>query len=352
MKRAQVGKHLAACRAADDVLVMEAAWIPLTRKGAAPRSKDAGLDLRQVVLIGSGIHADKAAFVNAQTVTLPLHRQALRQAVWPVAAPAKHTSGSPHRLALGLNVLVAEDNRINARLACLLLDNLGCKVVVASDGKEAVAAFKKQAFDAVLMDCQMPVMDGHAATRKIRQWEARQGKNKARGRCKIIAMTASALPEERGRCIAAGMDEYLSKPFSAESLERLLVEIAQNAGSKDGTVGKATLTPVADPLAALTALIGEAEARALADIWLQETPGRHKRLTAALNRGQMEKARKELHALRGASSIFGLSEFVKICHSLETAVRNEKRFSGELLAEFEEYLQQAALALQRPTKAK
>jgi len=347
LKRSQVGKHLAASRAAADVLVVDAAWIPLTRKGAAPRSKDAGLDLLQVVLIGSGIHADNAALVNAQTVTLPLHRQALRQAVWPVAAPAGDTTGSPHRLALGLNVLVAEDNRINARLACLLLDNLGCKVVVASDGKEAVEAFKKQPFDAVLMDCQMPIMDGHAATRKIRQWEARQGKKQAPGRCKIIAMTASALPEERGRCIAAGMDEYLSKPFGAESLERLLVEIAQNEGSKDGTVGKTTLAPVADPLAALTALIGEAEARALADIWLEEASGRQQRLMAALKNGQPEKARKEAHALRGASSIFGLRGLMDSCTFLETAVRHEQSVSAALLEEISAHLKHAAAALQR-----
>jgi CheY-like chemotaxis protein len=189
------------------------------------------LDLRQVVLIGSGIHADTAALAKAQTVTLPLHRQALRQAVWPAASSPKDATGQPHRLALGLNVLVAEDNRINARLACLLLDNLGCKVVVADNGKEAVAAFKKQPFDAVLMDCQMPVMDGHAATQKIRQWENRCGRRQGRERCKIIAMTASALPEERGRCLASGMDEHLSKPFSAESLERLLAEISREVGA-------------------------------------------------------------------------------------------------------------------------
>ena len=242
---------------------------------------------------------------------------------------------------------MAEDNRINARLVCLLLDNLGCKGVLASDGKEAVDAFKKQPFDAVLMDCQMPNMDGHVATRKIRQWEARQGKKKALGRCKIIAMTASAMPEERGSCIASGMDGYLSKPFGVESLEHLLVEIAQNEGSKDGTVGKTAAPTVADTLAALTALIGEAEARALADIWLEEAPSRQQRLMAALKNGQPEKAGKEAHALRGASSIFGLLELMDSCTSLETAVRHEQSVSAALLEEISAHLKHAAAALQR-----
>ncbi len=351
LKRTQVGKHLAASRAADDVLLVEAAWLPVARKGAAPRSKDAGLDLRQVVLIGSGIHADTAALAKAQTVTLPLHRQALRQAVWPAASSPKDATGQPHRLALGLNVLVAEDNRINARLACLLLDNLGCKVVVADNGKEAVAAFKKQPFDAVLMDCQMPVMDGHAATQKIRQWENRCGRRQGRERCKIIAMTASALPEERGRCLASGMDEHLSKPFSAESLERLLAEIARQSRVAERAPGKSALPTIADPLATLATQIGEVEARALADIWLEEAPGRHQRLLAALKRRQPEAARKEAHALRGASSIFGMRSLMDACTSVEMAIRSDKPVAAGLLEEFSDHLQHSAALLQRSMTA-
>jgi PAS domain S-box-containing protein len=352
LKRTQVRRHLTASRKAGDVLVVEAAWMPvaLARKGAAA-PRQACFDLRQVVLIGSGIHADTATVANAQTVTLPLHRLALRQAIWPVAAPAKDTTDSPHRLALGLSVLVAEDNRINARLACLLLDNLGCKVVVAGNGKEAVAAFKKQPFDAVLMDCQMPVMDGHVATKKIRRWENRPGKHQRRERCKIIAMTASALPEERERCLASGMDEHLSKPFGAESLERLLAEIARRSGVADETTGKTAPPLTADPLAMLTAQIGAVEARALADIWLEEAHGRHQRLLAALKRRQPDVARKEAHALRGASSIFGMRALMDACTSVEMAIRSDKPVAAGLLEEFSDHLQQSAALLQRSMTA-
>ncbi len=352
LKRTQVSRHLAASREADEVMVVESAWMPaaLAKKGAA-LPKVAGVDLRRLVLIGSGTHAESAALTHAQTVTLPLHRQALRQAVWPAAAPPADITGQPHRLALGLNVLVAEDNRINARLACLLLDNLGCKVVVAGNGKEAVAAFKKQPFDAVLMDCQMPVMDGHAATQKIRLWENRRGKHQRRERCKIIAMTASALPEERERCLASGMDEHLSKPFGAESLERLLAEIARRSGVADETTGMTAPPPMSDPLAMLTAQIGAVEARKLADIWLEEAPGRHQRLIAALKRRQPEVARKEAHALRGASSIFGMRSLMDACTSVEMAIRSDKPVPAGLLEEFSDHLQQSAALIQRSMTA-
>ena len=353
LKRVQIRKHLASGRSADEVLVMDAAWMPATVvKKRAAQPNGAGLNRWQVVLIGSGIYEAGAALAEVQAVTMPLRRQALRRAVWPAAAPsAEGKTSSTHRLALGLNVLVAEDNRINARLACLLLDDLGCKTVVAVNGKEAVAAFQKEPFDVVLMDCQMPIMDGHAATQKIRQWESRRGKQQKRGGCKIIAMTASALPEERERCFASGMNEYLSKPFSAESLERLLVDISRQPAAGECSAGKTVPAAMADPLAPLTEQIGAVEARKLADIWLEEAPGRHQRLVAALKRRQLEVARKEAHALRGASSIFGMRSLMDACTSVEMAIRNDKRVAAGLLEEFSEHLQHSAALLQRSKTA-
>jgi PAS domain S-box-containing protein len=341
LKRTLVCKHLATSREADEVLVVEAAWIP------ARNSTEAVLNLRQVILIGSGIHAGSASLAEAQTVTLPLHRQALRQAVWPEVVPVADDTNSPNRLALGLRVLVAEDNRINARLACLLLDNLGCHAVVAVNGKEALATFKNQCFDAVLMDCQMPVMDGHSATQKIRQWEKRYGKQQGRQRCTIIAMTASALPEEREHCFASGMDEYLSKPFGAESLKRLLAEIKRQSGQAEETAGKTALPPMADPLALLAEQIGPEEARALANIWLEEAPARQQRLIAALKIGQTEAARKEAHALRGASSIFGMRALIDSSVAMENSIRTDQQVSTSLLEEFNAHLQYALAALQQ-----
>jgi len=113
-------------------------------------------------------------------------------------------------------VLLVEDNVVNQAVALGMLDALGCQVTVASDGREALDKLAGAQFDAVLMDCQMPVMDGFAATREIR---SREGGGTA---LPIIALTANAVVGDRERCLAAGMNEYLSKPFRLDQLSDVL----------------------------------------------------------------------------------------------------------------------------------
>ena len=121
-------------------------------------------------------------------------------------------------------ILMAEDNLINQRVGKLILQRAGFYVDVAVDGLETLAAHKKQPYDIVLMDCQMPAMDGFEASREIRQLALPQPA--------IIAVTANALVGERERCLNAGMDDYLSKPFQAEQLVAIVlkwVKIRQGA---------------------------------------------------------------------------------------------------------------------------
>lgn len=118
-----------------------------------------------------------------------------------------------------LRVLVAEDNPINARVISLMLEHLGARFIVVHNGKEAVNAFAQDetGFDLVLMDCQMPDLDGFDATREIREFEQDRAT-----RTKIVAMTAYALPGDKEACLAAGMDDYLSKPISSRQLSAVL----------------------------------------------------------------------------------------------------------------------------------
>jgi signal transduction histidine kinase/ActR/RegA family two-component response regulator/PAS domain-containing protein len=136
-------------------------------------------------------------------------------AVMPAASRVAQTA--PISL-LGKRVLVAEDNEVNQLLARRTLERLGCEVVMAVNGVEAVAHARAGGFDLILMDCQMPELDGIAATSAIRAWEREQ----ALPRLPIIALTASAFVEEVARCMEAGMDDVLTKPFKLADLASLL----------------------------------------------------------------------------------------------------------------------------------
>ncbi len=114
------------------------------------------------------------------------------------------------------DVLLVEDNDVNQLVATAMLEGCGLRVEVAHNGLEAVAAIARRAYDLVFMDCQMPEMDGFAATTTIRDWE-RSGERQI-----IVALTAHAMDGDRERCLAAGMDDYLSKPFERGQLERIL----------------------------------------------------------------------------------------------------------------------------------
>lgn len=135
-----------------------------------------------------------------------------------VAGAAVAAAGSPAPRSLEAHVLLVEDHPVNREVAVAVLDSLGCRVTVAEDGRQAVEACRRGRFDVVLMDIQMPEMDGRQATRAIRADEAERGLP----RMPIVALTANALREDRDACLAAGMDDYLVKPVSSAQLWAVL----------------------------------------------------------------------------------------------------------------------------------
>ncbi len=128
-----------------------------------------------------------------------------------------------------LRILMAEDNPVNQMVAQGMLDELGHTTIVAGNGREAFELFKEHEFDLVLMDCQMPVLDGFKATQLIRQWEGQQDREATM----VIAVTANALGGDRERCLAAGMDDYVSKPFTIGSLGAVIASVMRASGSDD-----------------------------------------------------------------------------------------------------------------------
>jgi len=160
---------------------------------------------------------------------LAASRQPRTEAAAPPPPPKSEPAPEPRRTAsLGLRVLVADDNAINREVAVAMLEVLGCTPVLADDGRAAVAAAQRERFDVILMDCQMPGMDGYAATAAIRGDERRRGV----AATPIVALTANVLARDRDRCLAAGMNAFLSKPFQATQLAELLEPIAAARGSE------------------------------------------------------------------------------------------------------------------------
>lgn len=201
-----------------------------------------GCDYHDVPLImlssvssGDSEDAHAAAGLNAW-LTKPAQQARLYDALMSVifsATPDATHYGSDSRLRVmsiyaadqAYKVLLAEDNKVNQTVAQGMLTELGYQVQVVCDGHKAVQYVQRESFDLVLMDCQMPNMDGFEATLAIRQWEKDQNMPPV----PIIALTANALKGDRERCLAAGMDEYLTKPFTMEQLG--LAVLAQLDGS-------------------------------------------------------------------------------------------------------------------------
>ena len=166
----------------------------------------------------------------AAYLTKPIRQSALLDTIMTTlggAAAARAASTRPAGPAAGrgLSLLLAEDNAVNQRLAVAVLEKRGHRVVVAGNGRQALAALGRERFDAVLMDIQMPEMDGFEATAAIRAREAGTGR-----RTPVIAMTAHAMKGDRENCLAAGMDGYVSKPLRPEVLFATLAELVPGAG--------------------------------------------------------------------------------------------------------------------------
>jgi two-component system sensor histidine kinase/response regulator len=191
--------------------------------------QDARLAKSVVIMLTSGGFRGDAARCRELGIqgylTKPIKRSDLLEAINVVLGSQTRAELSPSLVTLHslresrgrLRILLAEDNRVNQVLAVRLLEKRGHEVAVAGNGEEALEALDKQAFDLVLMDVQMPEMDGLQATAAIRKSEMKSGKH-----IPIIAMTAHAMAGDKDRCLEAGMDDYITKPIRPEQLDDVL----------------------------------------------------------------------------------------------------------------------------------
>jgi PAS domain S-box-containing protein len=217
-----------------------------------------------------------------------------------------------------LRILLAEDHAINRRLALLMIEKLGHHADYASNGQETVEAWERFGYDVILMDCQMPDMDGFEATREIRRREAAPTADE-RAPVKIIAVTANALTGDRERCLAAGMDAYISKPIRFEVLETVLRQ--PSLAGKDTPI-PARLKDLDSAIAQLSEELGGEAARELLNSFLKDTPSRLAELQRLAAINDLETASRSAHSLAGSCGIFGLEHMRALSLKLENLAKS------------------------------
>jgi CheY-like chemotaxis protein len=240
-------------------------------------------------------------------------------------------------------VLLAEDSAINQRVAVSLLTKQGHTVRVAVNGREAVELFGQEAFDLVLMDVEMPEVDGFEATAQIRKQEAGTGR-----RIPIVALTAHAMKGDREKCLAAGMDGYVSKPILARDLFQALETHTRPVGPGQlSEEGESKPSPVEfNEEKALERTGGDRVLlRELIDMFATESVGWLRDLGQAIAMGEAEKVKRLAHTVKGAVGTFGAES------AFEAAVRLEARGRGGDLSGVDEEWQEFQKAIGRLREA-
>ncbi len=264
---------------------------------------------------------------DAIATTMLLGRQPVKRLTRPAAASAP---AIPERL--GGRVLVAEDNPVNQQVAAAMLESLGVDFAVAANGLLALEQLAAGRFDLVLMDCQMPEMDGFEATAQIR---GRQQAGQLPERLPVVALTANAVAGDQERCLAAGMDAYLSKPFTREQLANVLLDLLPARRRSARPVPPAAARPAPPAVApdgplnprALDAIRhmpgpnGPALARKVVRTYLADTPPRIARLHELAAAGDTDGLRKAAHYLKSSSANVGADGLAAHFKAVEAAAR-------------------------------
>jgi CheY-like chemotaxis protein/HPt (histidine-containing phosphotransfer) domain-containing protein len=279
-----------------------------------------------------------------------------------------------------LRILLTEDNTVNQRLALLILERLGYRADVAGNGLEALDALQRQTYDVILMDVQMPEMDGLEATRRIRMTLPETSQPY------IIAMTANAMQGDRETCLAAGMNNYVSKPINvSELVEALKQAHTQTAASAPPTVAAdapldSVVTPdlgepdtsaqtngasetrpedvsgVIDPgaIKRLRSALGQqadAMLPGLIDAFFTDSDRLQNQAREALAAGKLDELHRAAHSLKSNSANFGATTMTELCRTLEQQAHAETLEGTEdLLAQIGRAYEQARFALEQVRK--
>ncbi len=301
------------------------------------RHRDSGaLPLVMLTSLGRG---EQSSVDFAAYLTKPIKPSQLHDALMAVFGGAVEQGDLSSALVaddgladrVPLRILVVEDNAVNQQLVLLMLRKVGYRADVAANGVEALEALERQPYDAVLMDVEMPEMDGLEATRRI---HARWPRDR---RPHIIAVTANAMQGERELCIQAGMDDYLAKPIRIEELAGALGRVVPLPGAPH------PVPPVdAGVIHRLVSSLGGGGGESVAtliDAFLGQIPEQVGRLRSGLKRGEVDEVRREAHTMKANAATFGALALVELCRELESAAKERTLDRGtELLGRIEQEL--------------
>jgi len=261
-----------------------------------------------------------------------------------VAGSAREADGAQAperpRAAMRGRVLVAEDSSVNREVVMEMLDSMGVESTVVENGVEVVERASTEAFDAILMDCEMPGMDGFEATRRIRKQADRSR------RVPIIALTAHSMRGDRQRCVDAGMDDYLAKPFTRAELRRVLERWLAGGASRTAAPGSESHgipgeVPVdGRTLEQLRALQRAGTPSVLAKViglYDTEAPALLSAMRRAVTAGDADGLHRAAHKLKSTSATLGATRLAELCRALEAEVRIEDDAASRLEAIEAEY---------------
>ena len=297
------------------------------QKGDSARCKQIGVEFCLVKPIL------QAELLKAVKEALNISNLTRRSVFKKPDAPALPASSRP------LRILLAEDNVVNQRVAVRLLEKRGHVTKVAVNGTMALQMLEAEPFDVVLMDMQMPEMDGFEATRRIRKREAEQGR-----RTPIVAMTAHVMKGDREKCLNAGMDDYVAKPVHPAELFAALHRVV---GIYETSKKEVDLEPALDRASALNRLDGDEDFFAeLIRLFLEDAPGLLREMDRAIEASEGDALQRAAHAMKSAAGYLGAASVVAAAGTLESlGARDEIDLARDRLKELHHQYQRLVAAL-------
>jgi CheY-like chemotaxis protein/signal transduction histidine kinase/HPt (histidine-containing phosphotransfer) domain-containing protein len=268
------------------------------------RFADAGFAGRLDTPLTPRIFTDALNIACAAIKSGESHSFFTSESLHPASAPHAENNHSFD----GCRILIADDNIVNQQVAIHILEKLGCEIDIANNGQEAVTLHSQHSYDLILMDCQMPVMDGYQATRTIRTHETDM-------HTPIIAVTAFTMQGERDQCLAAGMDDFLAKPIRLSTLREALGRWL-HASTLDKSAER-------DEFASMQKMFG-ADFAELTALYLADSPKRITGLTEAIVEKNAARIASVAHVLSGSCASIGATELAAICRNLEIQAKTEQ----------------------------